>query len=225
MRDEELRAALLAASEADWAALPGPEEVPAFSPRYQRWEQRFRRDPRRGGRTAWGPVARRAACFLLAALLTGALVLECSPAARAWVRQWFVVEQETGDSYRFRETLPIGGMDRWTLGALPDGYAGEPIGDLMLFSGIAYRGPGPEIDFFYQRMSEGGGWYVDRSGRTAESVAVGTRPGRLYRGEDGQPNVLVWFDEGTKYTFCLWSMLSADELLSLAESVEKEEIP
>lgn len=97
MRDEELRAALLAASEADWAALSGPEEVPAFSPRYQRWEQRFRRDPRRGGRTAWGPVARRAACFLLAALLTGALVLECSPAARAWVRQMDPISQVLQD--------------------------------------------------------------------------------------------------------------------------------
>lgn len=97
MRDEELRAALLAASEADWAALSGPEEVPAFSPRYQRWEQRFRRDPRRGGRTAWGPVARRAACFLLAALLTGALVLEYSPAARAWVRQMDPISQVLQD--------------------------------------------------------------------------------------------------------------------------------
>ena len=92
----------------------------------------------------------------------------------------------------------------------------------MRVAGVAYRGPGPESDLFYQRMSEGGGWYVDRSGRTAESVAVGARPGRLYRAEDGQPNVLVWFDEEAQYTFCLWSMRSADELLSLAESVEVE---
>ena len=222
MRDEELRAALLAASEADWAALSGPEEVPAFSPRYQRWEQRFRRDPRRGGRTAWGPVARRAVCFLLAAPLTGALVLECSPAARAWVIEWFTIVHETHTSYVFQGDTERHELSDWLPTYLPEGYEEADRFDADDISSVFYDCDDPELSIAFDRMSlqSGTGVDIDNEHHAQTIVSIHGLPGYLLTATDGGQNLLLWFDESNEVAFMLTARLSSDELILIAESVQ-----
>ena len=203
--DEMLR---IAAAEADRAicdSLPGPEDCDhQFSPRFER---KMRRVIRRGRHPAAYQYLHRAACFLVAVTLAGALWLTVDTEARgaffAWVRQ----QCENFVEYRFVGQVPgkemtVGYAPTW----LPDGYEETKVQS-------AY--------FMYSSGADATSLFVVSDQMTAEEVVVGTRKADFYRDADPQnANVLVWQSESGEVIFLISAALPKNELVRIAEAIE-----
>lgn len=221
-----LRRALLKAAKADYLeALETAPEAPPASRSHRRWERRFLHDPfslLRPQRPAWQRPLRSAACFLLTASVVFGTVLAASPTARAAAVRWFTQSSSTHDAYGFQGTEEAGEMLSWTLTDLPEGYHQTDRIDLGIVVNLLYNNQDPkmEIEFSYQRMSEGTGESLDREHHTVSSVTVGTMPGRFYEATNDSPNLLIWFDEQNNYAFLLTARQPKSVLLQLAENVQ-----
>lgn len=221
MRDEDLRVALLAASEADWAALSGPEEVPAFSPRYQRWEQRFRRDPRRGGRTAWGPVARRAACFLVVILLSLSSWLAVDAQARDHFLGWRSETRVSDQHFWYRGTTNDDSPIHYELGVLPNGYTMDRREDSGDHARVFYTdGQGHTLclEQFSRTVRH---VYLTTDGRDGVAVSVNGIKGMVYSSPNGDLS-LAWRDGGT--LLILTGPLDTESLVRYAEGLIEGQI-
>ena len=219
--DEMLR---IAAAEADRAicdSLPGPEDCDhQFSPRFER---KMRRVIRRGRHPAAYQYLHRAACFLVAVTLAGALWLTVDTEARgaffAWVRQ----QCENFVEYRFVGQVPgkemtVGYAPTW----LPDGYEETKVQSADGTAIKTYQNSdGQVIYFMYSSGADATSLFVVSDQMTAEEVVVGTRKADFYRDADPQnANVLVWQSESGEVIFLISAALPKNELVRIAEAIE-----
>lgn len=229
-----IRRALLQAALEDYEeALADAPPAPRFSRAYRRWRKTLLQDPnailaptpKPARRPAWTRPLRTAACILLALSVSFSAALLTSPRARAWVVSWFVVETDTYDEYSFTPQTETNGLLLWAPTYLPKGYIQTDYTDAVNFISISYDTDTPEmvLEFSYHKMVEGGGWGLDNERHTASAVPINNMEGRLYTATDDSPNMLVWFDEATGYTFFLGSKLPTQELIKIAESVQIDE--
>lgn len=218
--DSLLRAGLLRAAAEDAERVCREEEV-EFSAEYQRFQEKFLKDPfrfaRRKMRPVWKKVLQTAACILLAA----ALGLAGSPAARAGLVQWVRTIGDSSVSYDFY----AGPTDRvppdYEIGAVPEGYTEiEKSIDTSYCLTVYQNEEGQCITFQYMYMEEGIGLGIDMQGMETLDIEVNGCNGTFYFFPDGSDsNVLVWLDEqaGLLFNLDMWGTL--DEILPTAESV------
>lgn len=222
----EIRRALLQVAKEDYLeALKDAPEAPPFSRSHRRWERRFLKDPfslLTPQRPLWQRGLRTAACFVLVTSVVFGSVMVGSPTARAAVVGWFTQSSTTHDAYVFHGTEEAGEMLSWRLTDLPEGYDQTDYIDLGIIVNIIYSNNDPkmEIEFSYQRISEGMGESLDNEHHTVKSVTVNTMSGRFYLATNDSPNMLIWFDEQNDYAFLLTSRQPENVLIKLAENVQ-----
>ena len=222
--DRRIRDALLLAEEAEYGfLLPGePAELPVPPELLRRMRPlladpfgRKRRLRRRAGRTA--------AAVVLAAALTAGTVLAVSPEARAWVRNMIVEILEEYTTIRFvNETGgQTGETGQWAPAWLPEGYELTEIVNLGTRTRLTYTNSDGNTIYF-QHSTAGTISSFNNEHHEEMDVRINDLPGYLLRAvEPGYRSSLTWYDQASGTAFSLMAELPADELIQIAESIEK----
>lgn len=224
--DERLHKAAKKVEESMLASLPEPEECEAtFSPKFERKMKKLIRHTDHPVRHR---IMKAAACFLLAILLGGGSVLTLSADARAAFVTWVKEVYETQFIYRFFQTGEETSNDAiyrptW----VPSGY--EMISESTLdgASTIVYKNDANELVVFTCFPNTASSVIgVERDGTELYSqVLVNGISADLYLDhEEGESNVLIWIDESKGVIFHISAPFGENELISMAESIEKIEI-
>ena len=216
------RRVMLDAARLEYGGLP--EEPHPFSPAFER---KMKKLLRRGRHPVWYKTLHAAACLLLALLLSGCAVLAVSPEARevfaGWVREVYenafvyrFYGEEQGDRELLQETETFY-RPSW----VPEGYRiiHATEGDGVTF--FVYRDDsGAQISFAC--IESGGAVQVTGdNGAVYQKVRVNGRSADLYMDRDPEEaNVLVWTDASGESIFSITGVLSGEELVKIAESLE-----
>lgn len=221
--DERLREAARKAEESFLASLPEPEDCEAtFSPEFER---KMKKLIRRTDHPIRHRIMKAVACFLLVVLVGGCSVLALSAEARAafvgWVKEvyetqfiyrFFQTSEETSDNIVYRPT--------W----VPPDYqiTSESVSDGP--STIEYRNNSDNfVAFTYFRNASSPVFQIEQDGiGIYKQVSVNGIAAELYLDKDeGNTNILIWKDEGSGTVFRILAPFNEDELIRMAESVEK----
>ena len=204
------------------------EEAPerTFSPAFER---RMKKLLRRGRHPVWYKSLHAAACVLLALLLSGCAVLAVSPEARevfaGWVREihdnYFLYKffgNEEREAVSKEEVLyqptyvPAGYRieHRFVLsaGIVSVSYIDDQTGNIAVFT-------------YFSDMSSPVLQIAGENEIIYQKVQVNGLPADLYLdSEEGEANAIVWVDERNGAAFRIGGIISGEELVCMAESVE-----
>ncbi|WP_295753491.1 DUF4367 domain-containing protein [uncultured Oscillibacter sp.] len=204
------------------------EEAPehTFSPAFER---RMKKLLRRGRHPVWYKSLHAAACVLLALLLSGCAVLAVSPEARevfaGWVREihdnYFLYEflgNEEREAVSKEEVLyqptyvPAGyrieNRSVFSVGIVSVSYIDDQTGNIAEFT-------------YFSDMSSPILQIAGENEIIYQKVQVNGFPADLYLdSEEGEANAIVWVDERNGAAFRIGGIISGEELVCMAESVE-----
>lgn len=189
-----------------------------FSPDFER---KMKKLIRRADHPIRHRVAQAAACFLLAALLSGCTVLAISPEARAAFVGWMRETYETWFVYRYAgedQELPKDTVFQITW--LPEGFVEveHSASEDQIFT-LYQDGNSNSITYMYARSMASANLYIEEDEVEAQTVQIGHIRADLYLDQKlGEANALVWHDGGA--LFLLHGNCSGEELIKIAESVE-----
>ena len=225
--EERLRQAAGAAVLALADSLPEPEECQhEFSPGF---EQKMRKVLRRGNHPTVYRRLRRAACFLLAILLSGSVWLTVDTEAREVVFGWISERVEGAYHYFFRgERTSQDYLTGYTLSKIPEGYKESNQIETEEYSikifveastgnylTLGWLHPSesteePELFFLTGDMKQ-------------EMVQVNEQPAEFYWDETGEKgNVIVWCDRKTDTLLYISDYFNKEMLTNLAEDVKPD---
>ena len=204
------------------------EEAPehTFSPAFER---RMKKLLRRGRHPVWYKALHAAACLLLALLLSGCAVLAVSPEARevfaGWVREihdnYFLYKffgNEEREAVSKEEVLyqptyvPAGYRIEhrfvFSAGIVSVTYIDDQTGNIAVFT-------------YFSDMSSPVLQIAGENEIIYQKVQVNGLPADLYLdSEEGEANAIVWVDERNGAAFRIGGVISGEELVCMAESVE-----
>ena len=225
--EERLRQAAGAAVLALADSLPAPEECQhEFSPGF---EQRMRKVLRRGNHPTVYRGLHRAACFLLALLLSGSVWLTVDTEAREAVFGWISERVEGAYHYFFRgERTSQDYLTGYTLSKIPEGYKESNQIETEEYSikifveastgnylTLGWLHPSanteePELFFFTGDMEQ-------------EMVQVNEQSAEFYWDDTGEKgNVIVWRDRKTDTLLYISGYFNKEKLTNLAEDVKSD---
>lgn len=170
-------------------------------------------------------IAQAAACFLLAALLSGCTVLAVSPEARAafvgWVREtyesWFVYRYSGEEQPPSEDTVYA---PTW----VPDGYEEIVAPQVGTYIRSQYENNENELlTVSYLKGTEKSSLNVEWEGAIVQESSVGNLPADLYLNPNDGPSILVWTDYERDVAFWITAPLSEGELVKVAESIQQSE--
>lgn len=220
--DERLREAARKVEESMLASLPDPEECkipppPEIEKRTLRTSHPIRHR-----------VMKAVACFLLVVLIGGGSVLTLSADARAAFVTWAKEVYETQFIYRFFQTgEETSNNTLYRPTWIPSDY--EMISESILdgASTFVYKNDANELVVFTCFLNTASSVFgVERDGTELYSqVLVGGISADLYLDpEEGESNVLIWIDESKGVIFRISAPFGENELIRMAESIEKFEL-
>lgn len=223
--DERLREAARKAEESILATLPEPEDCEVtLSPEC---ESNMKKLIRRTDHPIRNRIMKVVACFLLAILLGGGSVLTFSVEARAAFASWVKEVYETHFSYRlFQSDQDYSSNIVYQPTWIPSDYQmiDESVSDSS--STFVYKNDSNKLVIFTCfRNTASSVFQVERDGfETYSQVSINGISADLYLDpREGEANVLIWTDENEGAMFCISAPFGEDELIKMAESVEKEE--
>ena len=220
--DKLTRRVMLDAARLEYSSLP--EEPHPFSPAFER---KMKKLLRRGRHPVLYRALRGAACFLLVLLLSGCAVLAVSAEAREVFAGWVREVYENAFVYRFYgEAQGESNADTaYRLTWLPEGYREAERPDLAGMGNVLYRDDaGGLVVLAYATDPEAFSLSVYPEHATVRKTQVHGRPADLYLDEqEGNRNLIVWTEEETGQFFYVSGPQGEDELVKMAESVEKVE--
>lgn len=222
LTDQMLADAAAEVNEAMLAGLPEPEDCsPEFSTRFLR---KMKQVHRRGNHPAAYRVMQRAASVVLVLLIGFAAVMAVSPTVRAGVYGWiketigFVTsyESQTPPSQSVWNAIyQITGLDE-------EFMVEEEYHDEGFHFEVYWTNDGGWLHFSYSAKHDAETLYVGHEGCIVEQVSINGNPGDLYVSEDrSDGDVIVWYDQETQIIFFLHGSPDPEELIALAESVER----
>ena len=216
--DEMLRAAASDAGAALLASLPG--EAPCAPP--PRFERRMRRLIRRAAHPVLYPTLRTAACFALAVLLGGSLLLTAIPEARAAFFGWVSRQLSNMIVYdftdrEFAETPDVLYRPTW----LPEGYTEYASQESETSGMIIYQNQENQLcSFTYAFASGSAKLHIIPDGEIQHTVQVGNIQADIYLSEDpSDSNSIIWEDPISNTLFSVTLPADEDVLIQIAESV------
>ncbi|WP_161846915.1 DUF4367 domain-containing protein [Pseudoflavonifractor sp. 524-17] len=228
--DNLLREALLEAVREDWASVleEAPPPDPEFSARYRRNRARLLADPfgyaKRKRRPVWKSALQTAACFLLAAGIAFSGLMVFSPEARAWVARVITEWRGTHTQYSFTgEPQASSDIGTWRPQYVPDGFTETDAICTERRASVIYEDQSEGfIKLTYAIIDENVSFSNDNEHNDYYSVTIGDIPGDLYvSNKEGKPSYLIWVDEVLGISYQLVSNVDFQELISIAESVQK----
>ena len=220
--DKLARRVMLDAARLEYSSLP--EEPHPFSPAFER---KMKKLLRRGRHPVWYKALHAAACLLLALLLSGCAVLAVSAEAREVFAGWVREVYENAFVYRFygEEQGESNADTAYRLTWLPEGYREAERPDLAGMGNVLYRDDaGGLVVLGYATNPEAFSLSVYPEHAAVRKTQVHGRPADLYLDEqEGNRNLIVWTEEETGQFFYVSGPQGEDELVKMAESVEKVE--
>lgn len=224
--DERLREAARKVEESMLASLPDPEECKVPPP--PEIERKMEKRSRRASHPIRHRVMKAVACFLLVVLLGGGSVLTLSADARAAFVTWVKEVYETQFIYRFFQTgEETSNNTLYRPTWIPSDY--EMISESVLdgASTFVYKNDANELVVFTCFQNTASSVFgVERDGTELYSqVLVSGISADLYLDpEEGESNVLIWIDESKGVIFRISAPFGENELIRMAESIEKFEL-
>ena len=172
----------------------------------------------------WTSVA---ACFILAAFLTGCAILTFSVEARAAFFGWVRQQYENFYEYFFEGEAVVTDPAKYELGWVPEG---------VIFV-TSYETAGGEvfvytddkdtlIQFSYSSGEDNEKLFVDGVEYTEKQVAINGNPGTIYiPNDEAHTDGVVWTDTATNTLFFISGHFDEDTLIKMAESVKIATVP
>ena len=223
--DNDLYEAARKVDEAILASLPKPEECEATFSR--RFERKMKKIIRRVDHPVRYWVQKSVACFLVTVLLGSSCLLALSSEARAIFLGWIREIREGWSVYHYigEEKDSLEGITyhpTW----VPDGY--EVVAEYSdpWHLNIEYQNADEELaTFSYAMYTETMEAQVESDGAEVKHIFVNGHPADLYLDPNlGDANVLVWMNDDIGALFSISASFSSDEIIKMAESVERQEV-
>lgn len=204
--------------------LPTDEQLReiTFSPEFEAKMAQILRRRRQGYYLLFGTVARRVASIVVVLLVSAAIVTASVEALRTPVVQFFAevyerftqifVADDTADLPAAVELEPH------ALTYIPEGYELDKVEELPTMSRATYKeAETGRIISFVQRQKANFELDVDTEGVVYTEINIGGYLGVTYINKD--KTVIVYSDE--EYTYTLTALVNLEELIQIAESIEK----
>ena len=224
--DRLIHGVILDTARLEYGVLLAEAPERTFSPSFER---RMKKLLRRGRHPVWYKSLHAAACVLLALLLSGCAVLAVSPEARevfaGWVREihdnYFLYKffgNEEREAVSKEEVLyqptyvPAGYRIEhrfvFSAGIVSVTYIDDQTGNIAVFT-------------YFSDMSSPVLQIAGENEIIYQKVQVNGLPADLYLdSEEGEANAIVWVDERNGAAFRIGGVISGEELVCMAESVE-----
>lgn len=221
---EILKDALRRYDEIEMSKVPNKEDL------HFEYSRRFERKMRRLIRKVDTPARYRlqqvASIALVLATILGTYVVAATDAG-AQFRGWIREQYESLVHYFYEgepstEAAPEGVGYR--LSWLPEGYTERAVHEMRTRTSVTYDGQdGNTIYFWYQSGSENRNLFFEpESYDDMRYVHIGTKIGELYESEDPEISpILLWDNEEDSIVCSISAFLSENELVKMAENVEK----
>ena len=197
------------------AHLPEPQPH-QFSPRFERRMQKL---ISRAKHPVRHQVLRYVAAVLLAILTLFGSILAVSPEARATVTGWVRSIYKNSFHYTNDSTeQPV--TAEYELTAIPDGY--QQLQVIEKIDGKMYVFSDEQNRFIYFEYDYSGDVYFIAEGYEQRSVYVNGVPADIYLSNKAdESSTIVWQERKSNTIFHISAMADADELIAMAESVQK----
>ena len=208
---EEVESALL-------SQLPEPQ-AHTFSPAFERKIQKL---ITRAKHPVSHQVLRYVAAVLLAIITLFGAVFAASPEVRASVVGWFKSSFLEYFQYSSDSTVPSAPEMDYRLPEIPEGYTPVNVIDKVHGKTYLYE----DTSGFYLRFSYdyGGNVFIQVDGYQQQTASVHGKPADIYIAPNAdEASMIVWQDTDTGALFRLSIKADAQELIRLAESVQKVE--
>ena len=223
--EERLRQAAGAAVLALADSLPAPEECQhEFSPGF---EQRMRKVLRRGNHPTVYRRLRRAACFLLAILLSGSVWLTVDTEAREVVFGWISERVEGAYHYFFHgDGTSQKQVVVYALSKIPEWYRKEDVFEADNYTETTYveTGTGRRLSLGWLHPSTETATpelFFLTGGMEQEQAQVNGRAAEFYRDDTGNmANAIVWRDEERDTLLYISGYFDKKFLIGLAQNVK-----
>ena len=211
----------LAAAEAEHCLLgqlPEPQDhtfTPAFERKIQKLITRAKHPVRH-------QVLKYVAAVLLAIITLFGAVFAASPEVRASVVGWFKSSFLEYFQYSSDSTVPSAPKADYRLTEIPEGYTLVNVIDKVHGKTYLYE----DASGFYLRFSYdyGGNVFIQVDGYQQQTASVHGKPADIYIAPNAdETSMIVWQDTETGALFRLSIKADAQELIRLAESVQKVE--
>ena len=174
-------------------------------------------------------VLRMAASFALVILVAGGSVMALSPTARAAVMGWLFGQEGTVFSYTSMGTKTESEVFyKYDLAQIPEGYVlwQEIVDETQSIMLYAEEETGLLLKLTATPNDGIGAMFLITTTDQKETVQIGDITADLYpsESEDSAPG-LAWVDPENDYLICLDGFFSQEELIDMAISLIKTEIP
>ena len=213
--------------EESMPAIPAENEIDhVFSDRF---EKNMKSVIRKNNHPQLKRVLRMAASFALVILISGGSVMALSPTARAAVKGWLFGQEGTVFSYTSIGTKTESEVSyKYDLAVIPEGYVlwQEIVDETQSIMLYAEEETGLLLKVTATPNDGTGAMFLITTTDQKETVQIGDITADLYpsESEDSAPG-LAWVDPENDYLICLDGFFSQEELIDMAISLVKTEIP
>lgn len=226
--EEALKRAALAADAALLKQMPSREECEhTFSPGFER---KMKRLIKRTKHPVVYPLLQRAACVLLAAMLTGTVILVTVPQAQAAFFGWLKEIHDTYLVYRIPQEAESTDQQDYRLTWVPEGYVEYDTLEMDDGFIIEYENSHDPTDdrlisFMYLYAEGSGALYAFSHDNVVYSqIEVNGILADLIVDPSGETgNAILWENPETHTLFSIDAYMEEDVLIKMAESVESYE--
>ena len=225
--NEFIRQATEEYHEESMSAIPTENEIDhVFSDRF---ENNMKSVIRKNNHPQLKRVLRMAASFALVILIAGGSVMALSPTARAAVMGWLFGQEGTVFSYTSIGTKTESEVFyKYDLAQIPEGYVlwQEIVDETQSIMLYAEEETGLLLKLTATPNDGNGAMFLITTTDQKETVQIGDITADLYpsESEDSAPG-LAWVDPENDYLICLDGFFSQEELIDMAISLVKTEIP
>lgn len=226
--EEALKRAAMAADAVLLEQMPSREECE--HPFSRRFERKMKCLIRRTKHPVAYPLLQRAACVLLAAMLTGTVILATVPQAQAAFFGWLKEIHDTYLVYRIPQEAESTDQQDYRLTWIPEGYVEYDILDMDDGFIVDYENSNNPTDdrlisFMYLYANGSGtlGVFAEDDAVYKETEVNGIPADLLINPSGETGNTILWEDPETHTLFSIDAYMEEDVLIKMAESVEPYE--
>lgn len=218
---DKLSASAAKATMAIIDSLPAPGECShEFTPRFQK---KMQRTIRRAKHPIIYSIPKRAACFIIAAIIIGSTWLTVDADARTEIFAWIREKYEEFIEYRF-VGKPSSEKEKtdYELTWLPDGYT--EIDRLITEDGctIIYSHDVSLIQFVYSTGADADSLFVGDFNGEVQTIQIGGVIADFYQAQNNsQSSTVVWMSAQKDTLFSITTSLPKDIIIELCKSVQK----
>ena len=213
--------------EESMPAIPAENEIDhVFSDRF---EKNMKSVIRKNNHPQLKRVLRMAASFALVILISGGSVMALSPTARAAVKGWLFGQEGTVFSYTSIGTKTESEVSyKYDLAVIPEGYVlwKEILDETQSIMLYAEEETGLLLKLTATPNDGTSAMFLITTTDQKETVQIGDITADFYpsESEDSSPG-LAWIDPDNDYLICLDGFFCQEELIDMAISLVKTEIP